>query len=272
VISVIFYAIVLVLVTLGAATGEPARVSLAVLPIGAIAVLFQKYFHRERIADLGFRLCGRKQALAGILFPLVIMVVVFLCDLGLGLLRVEPLSTVPHPADPQQIGITLPALLGVLILGALITTVGAGLTEELAFRGYLIRRMESLGSLKALLLSAVLFGVWHFPTSLFVLHTDWPIRLVYVLNISLLGFLFGHVYLQSRSLIPPSLFHGVWNALDYTMFGFGSTRGIFAGTSRILFDPDEGIMGTVVLLAAVIWVVRKYSARDRSSLAVEQIG
>jgi membrane protease YdiL (CAAX protease family) len=272
VISVLYYGIVLVLVTLGAATGEPGRVSLAVLPIGAIAILFQKYFNRERIADLGFRLCGRSQAAAGMLFPLVIMVVVFLCDLGLGFLEVEPLSSVPDPTNPARIGVTLPALLGILILGALITALGAGLTEELAFRGYLIRRMKSLGSLKALLLSAVLFGVWHFPTSLFVLHTDWPTRLVYVLNISLLGFLFGHVFLQSRSLIPPSLFHGIWNALDYTFFGFGSTRGIFAGTSRILFDPDEGIVGTVVLLAAVIWVVRKYSAGDRSSLAVEPIG
>lgn len=271
-IGVLYYGIVSALVTLGAATGEPARVSLAVMPIGAIAVLFQRYLHRERIANLGFRFCSSNQAAAGMLFPLVIMLVIFLVDLGLGFLVVEPLSVVPDPTDPARVGVSLPALLGVVVLGALITSLGAGLTEELAFRGYLIRRMKPLGPLKALFLSAVLFGVWHFPTSLLVLHRDWPTRFVYVLNISLVGFLFGHVFLRSGSLVPSSLFHGVWNALDYTFFGFGATRGIFLGTSRILFDPDEGIVGTVVLLAAVIWVVRKYTAGDRTSLTVEPAG
>ncbi len=38
--AVLYYVLVLGLVTLGAVTGVPDRVSLAVLPIGAIAVLF----------------------------------------------------------------------------------------------------------------------------------------------------------------------------------------------------------------------------------------
>ena len=258
-IVILFYSIVLGLVTLGAVTGEPRVVSLTVLPIGVIAILFQKLLHKERITDLGFRLCSPHQVAEGILLPTLIMAVVLACDLGLGFLEVEPLSAVPHPSDPARLGVTLPALSLVVVLGALITALGAGFTEELAFRGYLIRRLESLGALKALILSGVLFGAWHLPTSVFVLHAGWPIRLVYLANISLVGFLFGHVFLQSKSLIPPSLFHGVWNALDYTFFGFGTTRGIFPGTSRILFDPDEGIVGTVVLLAAVIWTAQRYS-------------
>ncbi len=212
---------------------------------------------------MGFRFCGWKQAAPGLLFPVAIMAVVFLLDLGLGFLVVEPLSEVPHPADPAQTGITLPGLLGVVLLGALFTALVAALTEERAFRGYLIRRMEHLGPLKVLMLSGALFGLWHLPMSRFVLHAGWPDTIVYILNISLVGFLFGHVFLRSRSLITPSLFHGVWNALDYTLFRFGSTRGIFAGTSRILFDPDEGLIGTLVLLAAVIWVASGYRSSKK---------
>lgn len=147
---------------------------------------------------MGFRFCGWKQAAPGLLFPVAIMAVVFLLDLGLGFLVVEPLSEVPHPADPAQTGITLPGLLGVVLLGALFTALVAALTEERAFRGYLIRRMEHLGPLKVLMLSGALFGLWHLPMSRFVLHAGWPDTIVYILNISLVGFLFGHVFLPSR--------------------------------------------------------------------------
>ena len=103
-----------------------------------------------------------------------------------------------------------------------------------------------------MLLSAVIFGLWHVPVSLMMIHGGWLRLVVYVVKISLLGIMFGWLFIRSKSLIPPSLAHGLWNTLEYTFWGHGNEPGLFIGTNRVLFDPEEGIAGTIVLLIAGI--------------------
>jgi len=134
------------------------------------------------------------------------------------------------------------------------------ITEELAFRGYLITRLSKLGRMKALLYSSVLFGIWHIPPSILLLGSGVTRTAIYAVNIFLLGILFSYLFLESGSLIPSSIFHGVWNALEYTLFGYGNSQGVILGNSRILFDPEEGLVGTFVLLVfsiVVIWKIKK---------------
>jgi len=142
-------------------------------------------------------------------------------------------------------------------VSALFTFIAALITEELAFRGYILTKLRKLGDRRSLWLSSLLFGVWHYPAAIILWDLGIFGSTLYVLNISLLGVLFGYVFLKSKSLVACSISHAVWNALEYSLFGVGNTEGLFAGSSRVLFDPEEGIIGTVVLtIVALVLALR----------------
>lgn len=79
-----------------------------------------------------------------------------------------------------------------------------GPVEELIFRGYLFRRLEELtkGPWQQCLVSALLFGLWHFPAS----HS-----LINVLYCGAIGFFFGMFYIRKKdcSLLSLGLAHGL---------------------------------------------------------------
>ena len=79
-----------------------------------------------------------------------------------------------------------------------------GPVEELIFHGYLFRRLEELtkGPWQQCLISALLFGLWHFPAS----HS-----LINVLYCGAIGFFFGTFYIRKKdcSLLSLGLAHGL---------------------------------------------------------------
>ncbi|MFQ6081822.1 MAG: lysostaphin resistance A-like protein [Candidatus Aminicenantia bacterium] len=265
---ILYFIICLFLITIGALTKNFNYEQLFILPIGVIAILFQKFIHRGKIKDLGFRKCKLKQILEAIIFPLVIIFLIFLIDFIFGFIKIQSLSELKNPFIKGQIGIDIGTLMLIILITALLTFIGALITEELAFRGYLITRLNKLGDLRALIYSSLLFGIWHIPVSAILLGTGAWRSVIYAFNIFLLGILFGNLFLESKSLIPPSLFHGVWNSLEYTLFGFGNAQAIFLGSSRIIFDPEEGFVGTIILIAfslIALWKIRMKKVDVESS-------
>lgn len=245
----LYFVILLVLIILGSLTRDFNYVQLAVLPMGLIAVLFQKFIHKKNIKKLGFQRCRLKQAAKAFIFPVVIICLVFVIDLIFGLIKSISLDRVENPYQHGEAGVKVSILILMVIITALLTFVAVLVTEELGFRGYLLTRLEKLGHRRALIYSSLLFGVWHLPPSLILIGSGLERSMVYVFNIFLLGILFGSLFMESRSLIPPSVFHGVWNALEYTLFGYGNFQAVFMGNSRILYDPEEGLVGTAILMA-----------------------
>ncbi len=79
-----------------------------------------------------------------------------------------------------------------------------GPVEELVFRGYLFRRLEGLmkGPWGQCLVSALLFGLWHFPSSFDVVNVLWC---------GCIGFFFGAFYIRGKncSLLSLGLAHGL---------------------------------------------------------------
>jgi membrane protease YdiL (CAAX protease family) len=178
-------------------------------------------------------------------------------DFIFGFIKIQSLNELKNPFIKGQIGISIGTLILIIIITAFITFIGALISEEVGFRGYLINRLSKLGDLKALIFSSFLFGIWHIPISAILLKTGILRNITYVFNIFLLGILFGYFFLESKSLIPSSLFHGIWNSLSYTLFGFGNIKAVFLGDSRIIFDPEEGLVGTIVLVAFSLIVLQK---------------
>ena len=124
--------------------------------------------------------------------------------------------------------------------------------EEFGWRGFLLPRLLPLGTFRALLLTGIIWGIWHAP----VILMGWnypgheavgvPMMVLWCIP---LGFFFGWLFLRSGSVFVPSLAHSCLNAF---------ASGLLLLTADM--DPRVGGaagivgIGLVLLLAAVLWV------------------
>lgn len=93
-----------------------------------------------------------------------------------------------------------------------------GFGEEFGFRGYVLPQLMELGAKRALLISGLLHGLWHLPVIL--LTPFYPtegnlfiVIVLFLLTLTAAGGVYGYLRLASNSLWPPTIFHGVFNAI-----------------------------------------------------------
>jgi uncharacterized protein len=159
-----------------------------------------------------------------------------------------------------------------LVVSILVTILGAIVTEEGVFRGWLWASLQRAGVTGRGLLvwTSVAFAAWHLSTALLPTVFRPPIAQVpiYILNAAVIGFIWGLMRQRSGSIVVTSVSHGLWNGLVYTLFGVGPTLGVLGIHNTALFGPEVGLVGLALNLAfaAVLWV--GYS-RGRASKAVE---
>jgi len=123
-------------------------------------------------------------------------------------------------------------------------TLCVGISEEGLFRGYMQTHIERLFSFrKAILIQAVLFGVWHFVWNLCPLNV-WGMA-EYVLSSLFWGLVVGYFYGKARSLVPIVLIHGLWNSV---------IQGIIINETAIKALETKPILNqiSVMLLPSVI--------------------
>ena len=98
-------------------------------------------------------------------------------------------------------------------IAALTVGLGAGIGEEIMFRGVLYRIVEEgLGSWIALLVSALFFGAIHLNNPGATLWAGLAIAIE-------AGILFGLLYLVTRSLWVCMGLHAAWNFMQGTVYG-----------------------------------------------------
>lgn len=121
------------------------------------------------------------------------------------------------PEVPES---TLPLLVAAqiaasLTLAPLFNTLFA-LGEELGWRGYLLPKLLPLGEFPAMLISGVIWGLWHAPAILQGHnYPDRPLLGVGMMIVFtvLLGIFFSWLYLKTASPWAPALGHGTVNAV-----------------------------------------------------------
>ena len=91
-------------------------------------------------------------------------------------------------------------------------TLCVGISEEGLFRGYMQTHLEKFCTSKqAILIQAILFGVWHF---VWGLNPFDPVYMLsYVGFTFLVGLLFGYFYSKTRNLAPLVFAHGLFNSV-----------------------------------------------------------
>lgn len=244
----LFIVLVFGLTTASILGGNESLIYLSLLLLGVTAIIFQKFIHGKPIQDLGYKWPTDNGVIYAIVFPLSAILLIAGVDFLMGWIKCQSPEAIRYSINFPLKG-SLPLLILVFVLFQWILTALINLiTEELVFRGYILNQFRNLGVWKAVLFSSLLFGLWHIPVAILIIKSGWLRVSLYAVNISLLGVVLGWLLVKSKSLIPPCIAHGLWNALEYTFWGMGNHKGIFTGTHRVLFDPEEGAAGTLILL------------------------
>jgi membrane protease YdiL (CAAX protease family) len=237
-----------------------------VLLMGLAIFPLQKYVHKATIASLGFRWCTWGQIARGLALPVILLGSAGLGDLISGTAEIRPLTALHNPFSGTQVS-SISGLLGILALNGAILFLLEFVTEELMFRGYLLGKLLPLGELKALGISSMVFCLWHLPIAVWGAGFSTLRAPLYLVNMLLLGASLSLLFMESRSLIPVAAFHALWNSLEYNLFGFMDQQALFVGKSRVLFDPEQGFAGTVVLMLSVTFLLwRRHRSRRISEI------
>lgn len=147
-----------------------------------------------------------------------------------------------------------------LIFLTLITALGAIVTEDGFFRGWLWASLQRAGVTERGLLvwTSVAFGMWRLPMAL--LSTDFHLPIAQapflVLNAGVIGLNWALMRQRSGSIVVASVSHGIWNGLVYTLFNDGPTLGLLGIHNIGVFGPETSPIGLAINLAfaAILWL------------------
>ncbi len=144
------------------------------------------------------------------------------------------LETLETPSDPSML---------YLLLMPVIVVVVAPVLEETAFRGVLLNRWgHKWGMARAVIATSVVFGF---------LHAN-PV------GITAVGIVTALLYLQTRTLIVPMIFHGA-NNLVATLAGFVyETDGSLDVAAEIRESGLWGGLAVLATLPVLIWYIRRH--------------
>ncbi|ABR47800.1 Abortive infection protein [Alkaliphilus metalliredigens QYMF] len=127
---------------------------------------------------------------------------------------------------------------GEYIVLMVIISVSAGICEEVFFRGFILSGYERLGQRKAIIISAVLFGLFH----LNLYNLAGPI---------VLGLVFGYLVILTDSIYAGIIGHTVNNGFAVTL-GFAINR-LIERTPNVVDSEPEIISTTTALLFNVMF-------------------
>jgi uncharacterized protein len=166
----------------------------------------------------------------------------------------EALKQVPSTAGLPPVEILVAIQLAFAIILAPFINILFALGEELGWRGFLLPKLMPLGQWKAMLLSGVIWGFWHAPTTLlhgynFPLHPYLGV-LVMIFGCTLLGTILSWLYLSTRSPWVTALGHGAVNAAPGLALYF-----LKPGFDTALGGSILGLAGWLAMSVFIAWLV-----------------
>ncbi len=184
----------------------------------------------------------------------------------------EFIETQPGAAAADALPIETVAIIQIIAIpaiGVLNVLTLAILGEEIAWRGWLLPALRPLGVWPALLLSGVIWGVWHAPLILLGYNfnrTDiWGVLLM-TAGCVIWGVLFGWLRLRTGSLWPAVAAHATFNAAGSTLLTTVPQAG--ADMNMALVNP-LGVSGWIVVTIVVVALALAGQFRRERQLAAK---
>ena len=134
----------------------------------------------------------------------------------------------------------------------LFLTLGIGMAEEIFFRGIICGLWLKHGTVKAMILSSILFGFSH------ILNMAGGAKLLQICFALVYGMVFALIFAESGSIIPCVLLHALH---DFCSF--------ISGDGSAQFEVVLGAVQFIVLLAYFIYLLRVTARKSEREQAVK---
>lgn len=207
--------------------------------------IFLKKVDKKKFKDIGITSIKKdyKNFIFGLLFGMISISFIFFILLATNNISVANLS------KPD---FSIYTLIGLIIF------ILVGIKEELLCRGYCITALNQMKKpWLSVLLSSIIFSALH------LLNPN--VKALGLINIILVGILFGCMYVKTENLWMPIGYHITWNYFQGYVYGFHvsglNSKGIFnciVLKDNILtgggFGPEAGLLTTIVIIIGLLIV------------------
>jgi uncharacterized protein len=130
--------------------------------------------------------------------------------------------TIPQP------DFTLPSQRGYLILFLMYVCLIGPILEEIIFRGFILKSMQKYGNLTAIIVTSILFSMFH-------------LNLVQFINPVLMGIVLAFITIKSKSIFPAMIAHIFNNTISL----------IATGVVSLKIPLVQGLFGSVYLVLGI---------------------
>jgi len=238
----------------------------------AAASVVARLVLREGFADVSFRFGGRrtwKMILLALVFPIIIGLVAYGVAWATGLAQFDPQPSAGLFAQLAGDVASSPVMVFVTML-LLTTFIGVfpnaffAAGEEIGWRGYMLTRLIDAGVPRPVLVSGLIWGLWHIPLVLAGVYVagSSPIVSAVLLMVSVTssGFVIARMRLETGSIWPAIALHGAWNSTIQGAFDPATTS---SGAGATLWVGEAGILTALALVVAAVvfsrghWTIRR---------------
>ena len=241
-----------VIINSGMRVENPAMLPwmIALMWVPALASVITRLVLSEGFSDVSFRIGGWKgwQAI-GLAF--VIPVLVGLIAYGTAWLTglaqfVSPAGGWFAGMEPAPLRFSLSVIVSMLVGGIVGIVTAAG--EEIGWRGYMLTRLVQAGVPARLVVSGIIWGLWHVPAILTGQYGAGPYpflsaALFLMFAVGMSAF-WGTLRLKTGSVWSAVFGHAAWNAVIE-----GPFTGYTAGAGSALWVGESGILVVIVVCA-----------------------
>jgi len=219
-----------------------------------IASILTRIVLREGKKDISLKL-GFFQAIKTI--PLTLLFPVFIGIMAYGIAWTTGLVQFAAPDGVINTSLNsafVKAIIMQMTVGTLIGLI-TSTGEELGWRGYMTTRLVDAKVPFPLLISGIIWGVWHLPVLILGNYNSGPNLVLsiifFMISVSSFGYILGRIRLSSGSVWPAVFLHAAWNAIIQDAFDAFSH-----GENAIIWTGESGILVAACLML-IAWIISR---------------
>lgn len=213
----------------------------------ALASIIARLLLHEGFADISLHLGGRRTLKS---IPVVFLLPIAVGLVAYGIAWITGLAQFVAPKTyltAHPIAIFILFLLVNTILGTIYGLLGS-IGEEVGWRGYMLTRLIDARVSRPILVSGMIWGVWHLPLMVAGLYYASPILLLsivlFMISVTSFGYVIAYLRLATGSIWPAVFLHSTWNTIIQNVFDLFTQ-----GDSVLLWTGESGVFVALTLLA-----------------------
>ena len=228
---------------------------LALMWTPAAASVVARLWLNEGLGDVSFRVGGRRGWKAiglALVFPIILGLVAYGIAWATGLVQFDPKVIKLAAGYVGETASPIAAFMINIVVAATIVTIYSVRTaagEEIGWRGYMLTRLIDAGLPKPILVSGLIWGLWHVPLILGGVYLVGPPLIASLARswTTAFSFVFARLRLETGSVWPAITLHSAWNAIIQTAFDPASH-----GAGAELWIGESGILIALTMIVAAV--------------------